>query len=197
MATVIDEIAPATAADTSIVAALRGRLTAKDLQTADLKAACLRERQQTIATLHGLLGKLHNETQLADSQRSYRLPMKTGVRAVLLAISLAGVAAPATLIAGAALPGHLVTPWWVPSQPQIQAVPLPNVCYFAARHYRDDFNYEPPPGCWNSSWFQSSDGHWDRPMPFGREGQRPPPGEPGNAPPSPPPPGDVPLPPSP
>ena len=40
------------------VAALRARLTAKDAQIADLKAA-LRERDRTISVLHGELDKLH------------------------------------------------------------------------------------------------------------------------------------------
>ena len=42
--------------ETSIVAALRARLTAKDTQIAELRAA-LRERDRTIATLHGELEK--------------------------------------------------------------------------------------------------------------------------------------------
>jgi capsule polysaccharide export protein KpsE/RkpR len=42
--------------ETSIVAALRARLTAKDTQIAQLKAA-LRERDRTIAALHGELEK--------------------------------------------------------------------------------------------------------------------------------------------
>jgi hypothetical protein len=41
---------------TSIVPALRGRLTAKDAQIADLKAA-VGERDRTIAALHGELEK--------------------------------------------------------------------------------------------------------------------------------------------
>ncbi|CQD02142.1 MULTISPECIES: hypothetical protein [Mycobacterium] len=54
-----DEPAPAAAGpESSIVAALRLRLTAKDAQIAELKAA-LRERDQTIAVLHGEIDKLH------------------------------------------------------------------------------------------------------------------------------------------
>jgi len=44
--------------ETGIVAAPRARLTAKDAQIAELKAAP-RERDRTIATLHGHLDKLH------------------------------------------------------------------------------------------------------------------------------------------
>jgi hypothetical protein len=53
------ETAPPPAADpeTSIVAALRSRLIAKDAQIAELKAQ-LRQRDQTIAVLHGELEKL-------------------------------------------------------------------------------------------------------------------------------------------
>jgi len=61
LAAVTDDIPPAPHGDTSIVAALRHRLTAKDNQIADLKAA-LRERDRTIALLHGQLDKLHNAT---------------------------------------------------------------------------------------------------------------------------------------
>ena len=51
-------LAPPTDQETSIVAALRARLTAKDAQIADLNAA-LRERDRTISVLHGELDKLH------------------------------------------------------------------------------------------------------------------------------------------
>jgi hypothetical protein len=53
-------------------------------------------------------------------------------------------------------------------------------CYSAAQHYRTDLNYAPPPVCWNSVWFRSTDGqHWDRPLPFGQDqGTRPPPAAP-------------------
>ena len=47
---------PPPGTETSIVAALRARLTAKDSQIAELRAA-LRERDRTIATLHGELEK--------------------------------------------------------------------------------------------------------------------------------------------
>jgi hypothetical protein len=47
--------------ETSIVAALRARLTAKDTQIAQLKAA-LRERDRTIAALHGELEKRGGRT---------------------------------------------------------------------------------------------------------------------------------------
>lgn len=43
--------------ESGIVAALRSRLTAKDTQIAELKAT-LRERDQTIATLHGEIDRL-------------------------------------------------------------------------------------------------------------------------------------------
>jgi DNA-binding transcriptional MerR regulator len=48
---------PAPDTETSIVAALRARLTAKDTQIAELKAA-LRERDRTISTLHGKLERM-------------------------------------------------------------------------------------------------------------------------------------------
>ena len=47
---------PPPGTETSIVAALRARLTAKDTPIAELRAA-LRERDRTIATLHGELEK--------------------------------------------------------------------------------------------------------------------------------------------
>jgi hypothetical protein len=50
---------PAADQETSIVAALRARLTTKDAQIAELKAA-LRERDHTIPALHGQLDKLHS-----------------------------------------------------------------------------------------------------------------------------------------
>jgi capsule polysaccharide export protein KpsE/RkpR len=53
-----DDPPPPADRETSIVAALQARLTAKDTQIADLKAA-LRERDRTIAALHGELDKLH------------------------------------------------------------------------------------------------------------------------------------------
>jgi hypothetical protein len=57
LAAVGGDIAPASGGDTSIVAALRGRLTAKDNPIPELKAA-LRERDRTIAILHGRLDRL-------------------------------------------------------------------------------------------------------------------------------------------
>lgn len=51
-----DDDPPPPGTETSIVAALRARLTAKDTQIAELRAA-LRERDRTIATLHGELEK--------------------------------------------------------------------------------------------------------------------------------------------
>ena len=59
LAAVTNDIAPPSGADNSIVAALRARLTAKDAQISDLNAA-LRERDRTIAILHGELDKLHS-----------------------------------------------------------------------------------------------------------------------------------------
>ena len=59
LAAVADDITPATGTDTSIVAALRARLTAKDTQIAELRSA-LRERDRTIAILHGQLDRFHN-----------------------------------------------------------------------------------------------------------------------------------------
>jgi hypothetical protein len=59
VAAVTDDPAPPPAdQETSIVAALRARLIAKDAQIADLKAA-LRERARTISILHGELDKRH------------------------------------------------------------------------------------------------------------------------------------------
>lgn len=58
VAAVTDDPAPPPDTETSIVAALRARLTAKDAQIADLKAA-LRERDRIISVLHGELDKLH------------------------------------------------------------------------------------------------------------------------------------------
>ena len=59
VAAVTDDAAPPAAdQETSIVAALRARLTAKDAQIADLKAA-LRDRDRTISVLHGELDTLH------------------------------------------------------------------------------------------------------------------------------------------
>jgi hypothetical protein len=96
----------------------------------------------------------------------------------------------ATLIAVAviAAPALLGVSPWVPSQHHVQAEP--NACYLAARHYRNDFNYEPPLWCWGSSWFRATDGQWDRPLPANQnQGTRPsPPAPPGDVPP--PPPGD-------
>lgn len=51
---------PPPGTETSIVAALRARLTAKDTQIAELRAA-LRKRDQTIAALHGELDRLHRD----------------------------------------------------------------------------------------------------------------------------------------
>ena len=96
------------------------------------------------------------------------------------------VLAGALLIVGPALLGHGVAPWWISAHPRVQAAP--NVCAIAARRYRDDLNYEPPPGCLHTSWFRASDGHWDRPLPGDWHSQRQPPG----APDAPQPPGDTP-----
>jgi hypothetical protein len=52
--TLPDDKPPTPDTETSIVAALRARLTAKDTQIAQLKAT-LRERDRTIAALHGAL----------------------------------------------------------------------------------------------------------------------------------------------
>jgi len=90
--------------------------------------------------------------------------MKAAAAFMLLAASMVGLAAPA------------------------QAAP--NICYTAARYYRNNFNYEPPPWCWGSSWFRATDGQWDRPL-LGNQNQGtrpPPPAPPDDAPP--PPPGD-------
>lgn len=60
---VVDNAAAPTAigGESSIVAALRSRLTAKDTQIAELKAT-LRARDQTIATLHGEIDRLTDHT---------------------------------------------------------------------------------------------------------------------------------------
>ena len=52
--TLPDDKPPTPDTETSIVAALRARLTAKDTQIAQLKAT-LRERDRTISALHGAL----------------------------------------------------------------------------------------------------------------------------------------------
>ena len=49
-----DDTPPPPDTETSIIAALRARLTAKDTQIAQLKAT-LRDRDRTIAALHGAL----------------------------------------------------------------------------------------------------------------------------------------------
>ena len=56
LAAITDDIPPTTGTDNSIVTALRARLTAKDAQIAELKAA-LRDRDHTIAALHGELDR--------------------------------------------------------------------------------------------------------------------------------------------
>lgn len=56
VATVPDDKPSLPDTETSIVAALRARLTAKDTQIAQLKST-LRDRDRTIATLHGELEK--------------------------------------------------------------------------------------------------------------------------------------------
>jgi hypothetical protein len=86
------------------------------------------------------------------------------------------VLAGALLIVGPALLGHGVGPWLISAHPRVQAAP--NVCAIAARRYRDDLNYEPPPGCLHTSWFRGNDGHWDRPLPGDWHSQRQPPGAP-------------------
>jgi len=55
-AAALSDYPPPPETETSIVAALRARLTAKDTQIAELNAA-LRERDHTIAALHGELEK--------------------------------------------------------------------------------------------------------------------------------------------
>ena len=99
------------------------------------------------------------------------MTMRIAAAGVLMA-TLTAVA----LIVAPALPGHLVDPWWISAQPHVQAAP--NVCAIAARRYRDDLNYQPPPGCLNTSWFRGSDGHWDRPLPGDWHSVRQPPGAP-------------------
>jgi hypothetical protein len=69
----------------------------------------------------------------------------TAARAILLATSLAGVAAPVALIVDQALPGHAES--WIPTQPQTG----PSYCHRAARHQRD-FGTPVPPECANSAW---------------------------------------------
>jgi len=104
--------------------------------------------------------------------------MKIVTAALLAAASLA---VPASAV-GAAAPAHAYV----------------NICYAAATHYRTNFNYEPPPWCWGSSWFRSTDGqHWDRPLLRDRDqGTRPPPpAPPADIPPPPPGEDDGPLPP--
>jgi hypothetical protein len=76
--------------------------------------------------------------------------MKTAVRAILLAASLAGVAAPVALIVGAALPGHRIEPW-VSTQAQNLAFVTGFHCKLAADRHRD-FGTPIPPECANSRW---------------------------------------------
>jgi hypothetical protein len=91
------------------------------------------------------------------------------------------IIAAATLIAALLVVGTAL-----PSQAHAYA----GQCYAASQHYRTDFSYEPPPVCWGSVWFRSTDGqNWDRLLPFGQDqGTRPPP--------PPAPPADIPPPPS-
>jgi len=98
----------------------------------------------------------------------------------------------AVLIVGPALPGHLIDPWWISAQPQIQAAP--NVCAIEARRWRDDWTYVPTQGCLNTSWFRGSDGQWERPLPGDWHSVRQPPGTPGAPDGPPPPPADAPPP---
>lgn len=68
----VDTAAPpqATDGEPSIVTALRSRLTAREDLITELKAT-LRERDRTIATLHGEIEKLHAQhTPLTATQRS-------------------------------------------------------------------------------------------------------------------------------
>jgi hypothetical protein len=76
--------------------------------------------------------------------------MATAARAILLAASLAGVAAPIALIVGPALPGHRVEPW-VSKQPQNLAFVTGFHCKLAADRQRD-FGTPIPPECANSRW---------------------------------------------
>jgi hypothetical protein len=79
--------------------------------------------------------------------------MKAAVRVMLLAVFLAAAAAPAALIIGPALPGHLVAPWWISAQPHSQAAVFgPSHCHKAARHHRANPDYVIPPECVNSAW---------------------------------------------
>ena len=80
------------------------------------------------------------------------------------AVGIAALAG-AVLIVGPALPGHVVAPWWISAQPHIQAIGGADPCAIAARRYRDDLNYSPPPGCLKTAWFQGNDGHWRIPLP--------------------------------
>jgi hypothetical protein len=73
--------------------------------------------------------------------------MKTAAKAILLATSLAGVAAPVALIVDQALPGRRIESW-ISTQPQTG----PSHCHKAARHRRDDPDYQIPPECANSMW---------------------------------------------
>jgi hypothetical protein len=105
--------------------------------------------------------------------------MKTAAKAILLATSL--TVAASTVVAA---PAHAYS----------------GMCYRAARNYRTDFNYEPPPVCWTTVWFASIDGqHWDRPLPPDQDqGTRPPPpAPPSDVPPPPPGEGDDAAPPQP
>lgn len=77
-----------------------------------------------------------------------------------------------TTVGFAALAGVLTVGTALPSQAHAYS----GMCYRAARNYRTDFNYEPPPVCWTTVWVASTDGkQWDRPLPPDQDlGARPP-----------------------
>ena len=99
------------------------------------------------------------------------------------------VFAAAVLVVVPALPGLTGSPRRMSAQPRIAVVHGVNPCEIAAYRYRNDLNYEPPPGCWDTWFFQGSDGHWRVPLPSDSHSVRPPPGAPSlqsDAPPPPP-----------
>jgi hypothetical protein len=63
----------------------------------------------------------------------------------------------ALLVAGPALSGHVVVPWRVAAQPQVEAIGGgvgPPPCLIHARRYRANPTYVPPSRCLNTRWFQ-------------------------------------------
>jgi hypothetical protein len=130
--------------------------------------------------------RTRNSAHLANNQHSYSPPMKIAVKAMLLAIFMAAVAAPAAVIVGPALLGDV--PWWVSPQPRIQATFVPNICDLPRIHYRSNPDYVPPPYCQGTSWYHGPPPSGDAQPPPGPSDSPSPPGD------APPPAPDAPVP---